>query len=74
MPTHRPPIVVPVVRRVYDVKDIVERLDPGRHAPQPAYEFSRGRRFVKPEGTEYQNAPGELYDYQDQLGEDYGDG
>lgn len=78
---HQPVRVIPVVTRVFDIKDIVERLDPTRHTPEPAYEFSRGRRFVKPEGSEYRDtAPisdeyvdGSGNPYVDQTGEPYAD-
>ena len=31
----------------FDIKDLVERLDPKHHDPDPSYQFSNNRRFVK---------------------------
>ena len=38
----------------YDIKELVESLDPTRHEPTTEYEFSNGRKFKR--------RPGEWYD------------
>lgn len=40
-------VIRPVITRIFDFKEIVERLDPGRHGPEVVYEFSNGRKFIK---------------------------
>lgn len=66
-----PVISRPVVTRVIDVGEVVERLDPDRHSPMIAYQFSNGRNFVKRQ--EYQDIviPNQ---YIDQSGNPYADG
>lgn len=66
-----PVISRPVVTRVMDVREIVERLDPDRHSPMVAYQFSNGRKFVKRQ--EYRDVAPTYDDYGDGVGNQYVD-
>lgn len=40
----------------YDIKELVESLDPDRDKPTVEYEFSNGRKFKQRPGTWYEGA------------------